>query len=71
MYSYSFDEALQQEWSWTERYATAPEICSYLDHVADRFDLRPDITLRTKVVSAHYDERRAAVAGHHRHRGDC
>jgi cyclohexanone monooxygenase len=39
-YSYSFSEELQQEWSWTERYASQPEILRYINHVADRFDLR-------------------------------
>jgi cation diffusion facilitator CzcD-associated flavoprotein CzcO len=55
-YSYQFDEALQQGWEWTERYATQPEILRYLDHVADRFDLRRDIQLETQVTAAHYDE---------------
>ena len=40
-YSYSFSEELQQEWEWTERYPAQPEILRYLNHVADRFDLRP------------------------------
>ena len=55
-YSYSFSEELQQEWSWSERYASQPEILRYLNHVADRFDLRPAITFGTRVVSAVYDE---------------
>lgn len=55
-YSYSFDHDLQQEWEWTERYATQPEILRYANHVADRFDLRRDITLSTRVLSAHVDE---------------
>ena len=55
-YSYQFDEALQQEWEWTERYATQPEILRYLDHVADRFDLRPDIQFETRVAAARFDE---------------
>lgn len=55
-YSYSFDEGLQQEWNWTERYAAQPEILDYARHVADRFDLRRDITFSTRVVSAHFDE---------------
>jgi cyclohexanone monooxygenase len=55
-YSYSFDEDLQQEWEWTERYAAQPEILRYAQHVADRFDLRPDIQFSTRVVSAHFDE---------------
>lgn len=55
-YSYAFDEALQQEWVWTERYAAQPEILSYARHVADRFDLRRDIRFNTRVVSAHFHE---------------
>ncbi len=55
-YSYSFDEALQQEWVWTERYAGQPEILRYANHVADRFDLRPDMRFETRVEAAHYDE---------------
>ena len=55
-YSYSFSHELEQEWEWTERYPTQPEILRYLDHVADRFDLRRDIQLDTRVVEGHYDE---------------
>ena len=57
-YSYSFSQELEQEWEWTERYPTQPEILRYLNHVADRFDLRPDIELGTRVTAAHYDEER-------------
>ncbi|HZT46349.1 MAG TPA: NAD(P)/FAD-dependent oxidoreductase [Hyphomicrobiaceae bacterium] len=56
-YSYQFDAALQQEWEWTERYATQPEILRYANHVADRFDLRRDITFNTRVTAATFDER--------------
>src|SRR5215217_1078104 len=38
-YSYSFDPELDQEWTWSERYATQPEILRYATHVADRYDL--------------------------------
>jgi cation diffusion facilitator CzcD-associated flavoprotein CzcO len=55
-YSYSFDDDLQQEWQWSERYATQPEILSYANHVADRFGLRRHITFATRVVSARYTE---------------
>lgn len=55
-YSYSFSDALQQEWSWSERFAGQPEILAYANHVADRFDLRRDIQLETRVTAAHYDE---------------
>jgi cation diffusion facilitator CzcD-associated flavoprotein CzcO len=55
-YSYSFSDELEEEWQWSERYATQPELLRYLNHVADRFDLRPDIQLNTLVTAAHYDE---------------
>lgn len=55
-YSYQFSEELQQEWDWTERYATQPEIEKYLNHVADRFDLRRDIQLSTRVDRITLDE---------------
>ncbi len=55
-YSYSFSPELEQEWTWTEKYPTQPEILRYINHVADRFDLRRDITFNTRVTSATYDE---------------
>ncbi len=56
-YCYSFSEELLDEWQWSERYAAAPEILRYLNHVADRFDLRRDIQLETEVLGARYDDR--------------
>ena len=55
VYSYSFDAELEQEWEWSERYPSQPEIERYVNHVADRFDLRRDIDFETKVVSAVFD----------------
>lgn len=55
-YCYSFDEALQQEWTWTERYPAQPEILSYIQWVAEWLNLRPDITFNTRVESAEFDE---------------
>jgi len=55
-YSYSFSEDLDKEWQWSERCATQPEILRYLNHVADRFDLRGDIQFETRVTSATLDE---------------
>jgi cation diffusion facilitator CzcD-associated flavoprotein CzcO len=55
-YCYSFSEELQQEWTWTEKYATQSELLRYINHVADRFDLRRDIRLNSRVVSAVFDE---------------
>ena len=59
-YSYQFSDALQQEWDWTERYAAQPEILRYVNHVADRFDLRRDIQFDTRVTAARFDEAAAA-----------
>ncbi|WP_063726739.1 flavin-containing monooxygenase [Streptomyces sp. RTd22] len=56
-YSYSFSPELEQEWVWTERYPAQPEILRYLEHVADRFDLRRDIRLETRLTRAVFDER--------------
>jgi len=55
-YSYSWSPELRQEWHWTEKYATQPEILRYARYVADRFDLRPLIRFSTRVVGAAYDE---------------
>lgn len=55
-YSYSFDSELEQDWEWSERYATQPEILSYVNHVADRFDLRRDIRFGTRVTGATWDD---------------
>ena len=55
-YSYQFSDELQQDWEWTERFASQPEILGYAEHVADRFDLRRDIQFDTRVAAAHFDE---------------
>jgi cation diffusion facilitator CzcD-associated flavoprotein CzcO len=56
VYCYSFDRDLLQEWNWSGRYPEAAELSAYLEHVADRFDLRRDITFDTYVTAAHYDD---------------
>jgi cyclohexanone monooxygenase len=58
-YSYSFSPELEQEWQWSERYATQPEILRYAQHVAKRFALDRDIAFQTRIVSAHYDDDRS------------
>ena len=55
-YSYSFSDELQQEWNWSERYATQPEILDYINHVTSRFDLRKDISFSTRVTTASFRE---------------
>jgi cyclohexanone monooxygenase len=56
-YSFSFSEQLDQEWNWSEKYSPQPEILSYANHVADRFDLRRHIVFNTRVTAATFDER--------------
>src|SRR3954467_1597334 len=55
-YSYSFSPELEAEWEWSERYASQPELLRYLNHVADRFDLRRDIRFDTRILAATFDE---------------
>ena len=55
-YSYQFSKKLEQEWEWTEKYSTQPEILRYANHVADRFDLRRDIQFNARVESVVFDE---------------
>ncbi len=57
-YSYSFSPELEQEWRWSKRYSEQTEILSYINHVADRYDLRPLIRFDTRIVSQVYDETR-------------
>lgn len=57
-YCYSFSDELQQEWTWTEKYATQGEILRYINWVADKLDLRRDITFETRVIAAVLDEQR-------------
>ncbi len=55
-YTFGFDPELEREWSWSEKYATQPEILRYLQFVADRYDLRRDITFDTRVDGAEWDD---------------
>jgi cation diffusion facilitator CzcD-associated flavoprotein CzcO len=55
-YTYSFDPELEQAWTWSEKYATQPEILAYLQFVTDRYDLRRDIEFSTRVETARWDD---------------
>ena len=57
-YSYSFLEEIQQEWSWSEKFAAQPEILSYANFVADKLDLRRDTSFETRATSVVYDDAR-------------
>ena len=56
IYCYSFDKELMQEWEWSGKYPEQPEILRYLNHVADRFDLRRNIRSTPACTAAHWDE---------------
>jgi cation diffusion facilitator CzcD-associated flavoprotein CzcO len=55
-YCYSFDRELYDEWNWTERYPRQPEILAYLNHFAERYDLKRSIQFETQVVSTDFDD---------------
>ncbi|TMJ47106.1 MAG: NAD(P)/FAD-dependent oxidoreductase, partial [Alphaproteobacteria bacterium] len=55
-YGYSFSQELLEEWDWEEHFAGQPETERYLNHVADKFDLRRDIQFKSRVTAAHYRE---------------
>ena len=55
-YMYSFDPNWQRDWQWSEKYATQPEILRYLNHIADKHDLRRHITFSTRVRQAGWDD---------------
>ena len=55
-YSYSFDEQLQQDWHWPEKFSAQPDILAYANHVADRFNLKKDIEFNTEVKASWFDE---------------
>src|SRR6201982_2803665 len=55
-YGYSFSKELLEEWGWSEHFAGQPETLRYLNHVADKFDLRRDIQFRSRVTAAPYAE---------------
>src|SRR4029077_10291769 len=54
-YSFSFDPELEQEWVWTEKYATQPEILRYANHVADRYELWPDMQFETRIEASRWN----------------
>jgi cation diffusion facilitator CzcD-associated flavoprotein CzcO len=56
IYCFSFDDDLLQEWNWSGKYPEQPEILRYLNHVADRFDLRSGIQFNTSVTAAHFND---------------
>ena len=63
-YGYSFSQELLDEWNWAEHFAPQPETERYLNHVADKFDLRRDIQFKSRVAAAHYQRGNAQLGRH-------
>jgi cation diffusion facilitator CzcD-associated flavoprotein CzcO len=57
-YSVPWDPELDQQWYWSEKYSTQPEILTYASHLADRHDMRRDIRFDTTVTRATWDDAR-------------
>eukprot|EP00469_Lotharella_globosa_P006704 CAMPEP_0167786328 /NCGR_PEP_ID=MMETSP0111_2-20121227/8724_1 /TAXON_ID=91324 /ORGANISM="Lotharella globosa, Strain CCCM811" /LENGTH=565 /DNA_ID=CAMNT_0007677683 /DNA_START=22 /DNA_END=1719 /DNA_ORIENTATION=- len=66
-YSYTFDPELDEEWQWSEKYASQPEILAYAKYVADKYDLRRDIRFETRLQGADFD----STTGHWVARTEC
>ncbi len=55
-YGYSFSKDVLNEWEWSEHFSAQPETLRYLNFVADKFDLRRDITFNTRIKEATFDD---------------
>ena len=55
-YGFAFSEELLQEWNWREHFSAQPDTLAYMNYVADKFDLRRDITFNAEVTAAYWDE---------------
>ena len=55
-YAYTFSKELVDDWEWKETQAAQADVLAYLEHFADRFDLRRNIQFETWVTDARYDE---------------
>ena len=55
-YGYSFSKELMQEWDWKEHFSPQPDTLEYLNHVADKFDLRRDMRFQSTVTAAHWND---------------
>ena len=56
IYCFTWDKQLLHEWEWSERYPEQPEILRYLEHVAERHELKREIRFNTCVTGAEFDE---------------
>jgi cyclohexanone monooxygenase len=55
-YCFFFDKGLGLEWEWSERFPGQPDVHKYISHVADRYDMRKEITFNARVTAATFDE---------------
>ncbi|WP_206517745.1 flavin-containing monooxygenase [Sphingobium algorifonticola] len=56
-YCYEFSDELVDDWTWSERLPGQDEVLRYLQHVADRFDLKRHIRFSNRVASAIFEEK--------------
>ena len=57
VYSYSFDEELEQQWHWPEHFSPQQDLEIYANYVADHFGIREQIQFETTVTRLRFDER--------------
>jgi cation diffusion facilitator CzcD-associated flavoprotein CzcO len=55
-YAYIFSKELFEEWDWQQHFSPQPEVEMYLNHVVDKFALRPHMRFGAKVSSAAYHD---------------
>jgi cation diffusion facilitator CzcD-associated flavoprotein CzcO len=55
-YGLSFSQELLDEWDWSEQFSPQPETLKYCNYIADKFELRSDITFEMRAKQAIYDE---------------
>ena len=54
VYCYAFSSDILQEWSWSEQYASQPEVLRYLNFAVDKMDIREHYQFNTLIISAKY-----------------
>lgn len=55
-YGYLGLNGLVPEWSWSETFASQPEILRYVKYAADKMDIRKDFQFDTRLAKAEFDD---------------
>lgn len=56
IYGYFWNDELLQEWNWSERFASQPEVLRYIHRAAEMMDIKKDFIFNAKVDKAVWDE---------------